>query len=247
MKTLFLDIETAYIRGGAWRTWKTDFCVVEQEPYMLMIGYMWDTDKEATILSLPDHKGYYKKNPTSSAKILEKFYKELDKADIIVGHNLTQFDWPWIKGEAFMHGMNPPKEPMHNDTLTIAKQFKLRSRKLDYLLERLSLQGKVQHRGISLWKDCMDGDLDAWQEMAEYCKRDVEALPELYEEMRPWSKKNLQADATGHVCTKCGSSDLGLHSNKYTAGGVAYPYYRCYSCGGFSSGRTQVGKGVLKP
>lgn len=244
MKTLIFDIETAPMIGSSFDLWKPRFNPIS-DPYILMIGYMWEGDEEAEILALPDHKTFYKSNPSSSEKMVKKFLKEYEKADIVVAHN-AKFDVKWIHAAALMHGLPPVKPVLVECTYNLSKNFNLPTRKLSYLLERLGLSEKIKTRGIDLWHECMEGDEDAWAEMAEYCKRDVEALAELWQVLKPWSKKNLQPFSEEKVCTKCGSSDIKLHSKRVTSGGVCYPYYRCFECKGFSSGRSQVGKGVLK-
>lgn len=243
MKILYFDIETAYMRGGFWNANRPTIpTIVEQEPYILMIGYMWEGDKEATILSLPDHKTAYKKDKTDDSKILAKFLKEVEKADAICGHNVGPFDWAWVRGQAYLHGFPPPPDPYYLDTLKMARNMKLRSRKLDYILQRRELGAKIQHRGITLWRDCMDGDLDAWQEMADYCRVDVEELPALYKDIRPWGKENIAtADGTSR-CTKCNApaQHLKLHSyrrKKTSTSSLEYRYLRCDICKGFSWGK----------
>lgn len=257
MKKLFLDIETAPMVGPAWRAYDTNLIEVWQEQYILQVGYMWEGESEASILSLQDYRTTFRADHTDDYRLVRDALSLIEQADMIIAHNLP-FDWGHISGQALIHKLPPPPLPVMQCTLQMAKKFRLRSRKLDDLCERLLQEGKIKHRGFAMWRDCMDGDLAAFEEMGEYCKRDVELLPGLYDQLTPWYGKNVAAFTEGVACTKCGSSSIIKHSIRdantsvqipkfaLTPGGIYYRYYKCNDCGGFSKSRTMSGKSLLK-
>ena len=79
-------------------------------------------------------------------------------------------------------------------TLIIAKStFGFTSNKLEYMTDALcSDTKKSKHSkfpGFELWKECLNGNMEAWEEMEAYNKDDVISLEELYKKLSPWSDR----------------------------------------------------------
>jgi hypothetical protein len=83
-----------------------------------------------------------------------------------------------------------------------------------------------------MWRECLNGNLEAWKEMEIYNKHDVLALEELYYKLIPWDNSinfNLYHDEEDHVC-KCGSTTFIKNGFYYTSSGK-FQKHKCKSCG----------------
>ena len=84
-------------------------------------------------------------------------------------------------------GWLPPRPFLEIDLLqSVRSRFRLTSNKLDFVAQFLGLGQKTKHKGMQLWKDCIDGDAAAWEVMEEYNKQDVVLLEDLYLYLLPW-------------------------------------------------------------
>lgn len=160
----------------------------------------------------------------------------LDEADIVVGYNSKAFDIPWLKGEFKKAGIEQPSPFQQVDLYRVNKQnFRLISGKLDYMSLQLLGERKVQHRGFSLWADCMKGDEKAWREMKKYAVKDTALLEPLFERVRdivPGINLALH-DGEDNACPRCGSANLHARGFSFTTTGKYQRYY-CQDCGGWS-------------
>jgi len=125
----------------------------------------WHGEKEVLFDSV------YKSAPR---KMLTNIHKLMDEADAIVHYNGTKFDIPTLSQEFLQIGLKPPSPAKQIDILlTARKQFRFPSNKLDYVAQALGLGSKLEHKGMRLWRDCMDRKADAWKIMEKYNKQDV--------------------------------------------------------------------------
>jgi len=97
----------------------------------------------------------------------------------------------------------------------------------------LGYEGKIQHRGIQLWFDCMDHKASAWREVKEYNIRDVTVLEEMYHDLLPWLQHHPNAGhwaVDGDCCKRCGGTNIKRDGweRKTT---VPYQRFRCTDCG----------------
>ena len=142
-------------------------------------------------------------------QMLKQIYDLIDEADVVVTYNGDKFDLKILNQEFMLQGWTPPAPYKSIDMLKIMKRsFRGTSNKLDYWLKRLGLGGKIEHRGYSLWLDCMAKKPEAFEEMIEYNIGDVVQLEKLFDRVRPWIH-NLPSlivfDDEGGKCPHCGS------------------------------------------
>ena len=104
------------------------------------------------------------------------------------------------------------------------------SRKLDYLAGVLGLGHKLEHKGMELWRKCMDGDEASWRTMERYNRRDVRLTGQLYKELRPWIKGHPNLSNGEIACTACGSENVQARGYARTKT-MAYRRYQCNECG----------------
>jgi len=237
-KVLFLDIETAPIIAYVWGLWDQNVGLnqIETDWYVLSWSAKWlDSDGDEVIYR--DQKG--KVDIEDDSEILKGMWDLIDQADVVVGHNLDKFDLKKLNTRFLMAGLQPPSSYKTEDTLKMAKsKFSFTSNKLAYLTDKLCTKyKKLNHgkfAGFELWKQCLAGNPEAWEEMQIYNKYDVLSLEELYKVLAPWSSKvnfNVYTDDQEEetVCS-CGSKDFRLNGYAYTSSGK-WQRYRCSSCG----------------
>jgi len=169
------------------------------------------------------------------SRIVKDLWRLFDEANMIIAHNLNQFDEKRSKTRFFLYGLPVPSPYQNIDTLQHARrQFAFSSNRLDYLAERLGLPRK-QSTPPGLWKDVADGDYEALKIMDAYCQQDTYVLEEVYLTMRPWIRPHpnmgLYALTTGTQCPSCGGQDHTKLDNDYATYVNLYHAFRCDCCG----------------
>lgn len=148
-------------------------------------------------------------------------------------HNCNNFDIPIIKSRMIVNGLPPIKKVKSIDTLTLAREFRFNSNKLDSLCRQLDIGEKVKHSGISLWVDCMEGKQEALDEMLIYNKKDVDILEELYLHIRPYSNRhpNLAVNLGDKLrCNICCSDKVKPTGNTVSTNLSVFTEYVCEEC-----------------
>lgn len=236
-KILFIDIETAPIVGYAWGLWDVNIALnqIKKDWHILSWCAKWQGEGR---LHYEDQRGARKLS--NDKKIMKKLWKLMDAADIIVGQNSTQFDVKKINARFIINGMNPPSSYRQIDTLKLArKYFGFTSNKLEYLSNHLGIKTKKltkrEFAGFDLWKECLAGNIKAWKEMEKYNKKDVLALEEVYNKLKPWDNGRGGIDFSvydqeGTLTCACGSQEFAKWGKRYEAKTV-YQRLKCKKCG----------------
>ena len=243
-KVLTLDIETAPIIGKVWSLWQNNVSLnqIVNDWYVLSWSAKWLHE---------DHVMYEDKRDSwqdqDDKQLLQHIWELLDEADVIVTQNGKKFDAKKLNARFIINGYQPPSSYKHIDTLEIAKRkFGFTSNKLEYMTDKLCVTyKKLKHGkfpGFELWKECLAGNMEAWDEMEEYNRYDVLSLEELYYIIRPWDNKhpnfNLYQESVGVKC-RCGSNRLVKDGFAYT-NLSKFQRYRCADCGAESRGRENL-------
>jgi len=180
---MFLDIETSPNIVSSWRVGfkinlTPDNIIKERE--IICVCWKWAGKKEVHSLDWGS-----KMNDKS---LLKKFIKELDKADVAIGHNGDKFDIKWLKTRILHHGLDPITNIQTIDTLKLARNnFYLNSNRLDYIARFLGVGSKMETGGFSLWKDACNGSKKALNKMVKYCKQDVIILEKVFDKIKAHS------------------------------------------------------------
>lgn len=245
MKILTLDIETTPNDVYAWGLWQQNIMLpfLKEPTRMLSWAAKWVGD---------DHV-YFASEASQGRKIMVKeIYKMVNEADAIITFNGKSFDMKHLNREFMEQGLLPPT-PYHNIDLlqTVRQNFKLPSNKLDYVAQWLGLETKLQHTGLQLWIDVMQGDDKAWEMMEDYNVQDVIVTENVYFKLRGWIKNHPNhglyiEDQESPVCRNCGGTHIHSKGNEYDTTGVfAYARYKCQDCGANLRGRKNI-KGSAK-
>ena len=101
---------------------------------------------------------------------LTPFFEELEKADIVTGHNLLRFDLPVLNAEAIRCGLGKMRSVKVQDTMALPKTKGLK-KGLDNLLRMLDINAEKKSMDWSEWDDAYEED--GWPEVIERCETDV--------------------------------------------------------------------------
>jgi DNA polymerase elongation subunit (family B) len=235
MKVLLLDIETAPHKVFTWGLFNQNVSLnqIQESGYTLSWSAKWYGDHNVMFSSI--HKD-------GKQLMLEKIYALVEEADVIVHYNGTKFDVPTLNKEWMGMGWGPPATFNEVDLYRVVRnRFRLASNKLSYIAEYLDLGAKVNHKGMELWIECMDGVPEAWQVMEEYNKQDVVLLEKLYDAILPWIHNHpnhaLFDEREVQVCPNCGGLHLQKRGFHYTKT-MRYQRLRCNACGTWSRTKT---------
>jgi DNA polymerase elongation subunit (family B) len=240
MKILHIDIETAPMLAAVWQL-RTDYIPIGhiiKDGYTLCFAAKWEGTNKVIFDSVHESK---------PKDMIKRAYDLIGQADAICHYNGAKFDMPILNREFLLQGLKPV-DIVNIDLLRVVrKNFRFDSNKLDYVSQRLGLGAKTKHVGMQLWRDCMDGDDNAWAIMKKYNKQDVILLESLYHKLLPWidnhPNMNHFKDTGDSVCRNCGSKKITKYGFKMTATGV-FQRYQCQGCGRINRSRKQSVKSI---
>jgi len=128
--------------------------------------------------------------------LLSKVFEEIAKYDLIVGHNIENFDWQYLKSRALVTGTPLPyRPPMAYDTMKAARRVGLRTMinsftgrstvALDHVIDFFgipNLKTKIYPRRHweTVWKINEAEGRRAMAELVEHCIGDVEMTEAIY-------------------------------------------------------------------
>lgn len=239
-KILTLDIETAPLSSYHWGLWKENINLnqIQVEWSILSVAWKWLHEKK------PHCEHAHPDMPRRDQGLLKRAWQLLDEADIVVTQNGIDFDIKKLNARMVAEGLKPYSPVRHIDTKLVAKKhFGFTSNRLEWMGQHIAKQPKSKHKkfpGFELWAECLNGNREAWKEMAKYNMQDVVATEALYLKMRPWIEGHpnvaLYGDMREQKCPKCGSTHLQSRG-VYRTNTAVYQRFQCQDCGGWSRGR----------
>lgn len=246
-KILLIDIETAPLVSYSWGLFDQNIALnqIKQDWNIISFGAKWLNLKDPKVIYHDQRKA---KNIENDKPLLEKLWKLMDEADIIVSQNGRRFDTKKINARLVFHGFKPPSSYRQIDTLQLAKKhFGFTSNKLEYMADKLNVKyKKLKHdkfAGFELWKECLKGNQKAWKEMEKYNKYDVLSLEELYSKLIPWDNSVAFSiyNIDSHTVCTCGSTEFNKNGFFYSSTG-RYQRYSCKKCGSELRDRKMIGE-----
>lgn len=228
MKILHIDIETSPNKVYCWGLWQQNIYLdqIVDSGKTLCWAAKWHGSNKILFNSLYDQK--------SKGGMIKEIHSLLDEADVVVHYNGKKFDIPVLNKEFILAGLTPPANYKEIDLLRVARhRFRFTSNKLDYVAQILGIGAKLNHKGMELWKGCMENDIKSWRVMEKYNKQDVKLLEKLYIKILPWIQQHpnhgLYVD-NRPVCKNCGSAKVIKKGVEFTGVGK-YQRYKCGDCG----------------
>tara|TARA_R110001606_G_scaffold347973_1_gene497420 strand:- start:543 stop:1325 length:783 start_codon:yes stop_codon:yes gene_type:complete len=242
IKILTYDIETAPKLANVWDIWNQNIPIsmIMEDGYILSWAAKWLGSEEIISDSLIEHDNDLEKE----GDMIAGLYDLMEEADVLIGYNSDKFDRKHVNTAFLKAGLTPPSTSKSIDLFKVVKSnFKFTSNKLDFILGKLGIKQKMNHRGFALWKGCMEGDQECWTEMVEYNEQDVEVTELLYKKLLPWIKNHpcismYTGDTVDEspICNNCGSTKVnkrGIEPLKFTS----YQRYKCNDCGNNMRGK----------
>jgi DNA polymerase elongation subunit (family B) len=237
MKILHLDIETAPSKAYIWGLFNQNISInqIAETGYTLCWAAKWHGKGKVMFDSV------HKSKPKD---MMKKLHSLLEEADAVCHYNGQRFDIPTVNREFLLFDMLPPSPYKQIDLLrTCRGKFRFQSNKLDFVSQQLGIGAKTAHKGMGLWKDCMDGDDKAWRVMERYNKQDVKLLESLYKKLLPWIENHpnmaLYSSTLSPICKNCGSHKLQRRGTAKTLTHI-YPRFQCSSCGTWQRGKSTL-------
>lgn len=238
LKVLFFDIETAPLLAHVWRA-AVEFIpaiMMVHDSFMLTWSAKWMGNDEMMSASLTGDEA----RRQTDERIVVELADLIRKADVIVAHNVDNFDLPMFNSRLLLLNLEPLGPTQTIDTLKLArKNFRLSHNKLDYLAEQLGLGRKIK-TDFDLWLDAYHGDEAAIKEMLTYNQHDVVLLEQVFEAMRPYvSRLTRLFDPQGfksYTCGNCGKSQWNSRGY-YRTQASTFRKLQCQNCGRYSRSR----------
>ena len=233
-KILVLDIETNLCVFYAWHTGQQYIGPdqIIKPSSVICWAAKWLYDSKVYSAKVSGTEAYNREDKS----IIERLWSLIDKADIIVGHNLAVFDDKKISARFLLNNLPKPSPYQIIDTLKITRKnfgMGLESHKLDYLSQRLHNKQKLES-GYHLWKEASEGSDKAIKKLDKYCRGDILLTEELLIALKPWlSGINFSSyvDTDKMICPNplCGSENI-TYCGKYRTAINSYSAFRCNDC-----------------
>ncbi len=233
-RILFADIETLPLEVWTWGLFDQNIGLnqVKADWTVLSWSAKWAGEKTVYYDDVRNDK------PREDKRVLRGIWKLLNEADVVCWHYGSAFDHKKLNARFILNGFNPPSPYQQIDTKKLAsKTFGFTSNKLEYLTESLNKRfKKSKHKkfaGFDMWRECMKGNISAFNEMRAYNKMDVLSLEELYKTLITWHNPLDFRVFNGKIkqeCHTCGSDKLQARGFAYSKGGK-FRRLQCTSCG----------------
>lgn len=246
-KILLFDLETTPMEAYVWGIWDQNIGLnmIKEESTILSWSAKWLGDDKIMYDDV-----YGQKNLRDDKRIVKSLVELIDEADIVVGHNSDSFDVKVMNARIIKNGLKPPSSYKRMDTKKMAKKhFRFLSNKLQYLTDSLCTTYKKSSHGkfpgFSMWKECLKGNKEAFQEMKEYNILDVTSLEELFVQMLPWESASIFNSYKSNDSCSCGSHKFKKAGFAHTTT-AKYQKYKCKKCGAESRGTENLNLRISK-
>lgn len=244
-KVLVFDIETSPMVAFVWRMWDQNISQdqVIDDWYITCWSAKWlfDSKVYSDCITPEEAKSI---DSLKDRRVVESLWHMINKADVIIGHNIKNFDIPKMNTRFLLCGLQPPSSYQVIDTKqsVTGGTFGFSSNKMDYIADTLGL-GRKYKTDFDLWKGCYRGEIEALNYMELYNKRDVVVNEEVYINIRAWIRNHpnigLYEETEGKHCPVCGHTQLS-EVGPYVALVHKYMSYRCDNCGALSRSSKRI-------
>jgi len=185
------------------------------------------------------------KKESKEKEILDKLWKLLNEAEIVITQNGTIFDAKRINARMIYYEMTPPSPYRHYDLYRLVKIVAdFTSKSLAYLTSKLCQRHvKLLHQkfaGMKLWIECRAGNKNAWKEMKQYNREDVLSMEELYLKLRAWAPESFpkvyNMTDESYECGTCGYEGAMREGQPRKTKKYKYKQHACPKCGSWQRG-----------
>jgi DNA polymerase elongation subunit (family B) len=152
---------------------------------VMCVSWSW-TDSEDVEVRVCGPMGFFK--PELRRSMVAELLEQINRADIVTGHNLIRFDLPILNSECLRLGLPPMKSVAVQDTMRIVKTkgFKKGQDNIGKLLETAEQKLSLDWQG---WEEAYEQD--GWETIKARCVSDVVMHKQMRLQMleRGWLKK----------------------------------------------------------
>jgi DNA polymerase elongation subunit (family B) len=207
---------------------------------MICFSWKWLGGSKIYDYSLIDDMKRFKKDHHDDYSVVKRLHEVISDAEIMVGHNMANFDWKKFMSRVIYHGLPPIDRPLIIDTLKEARKIaKFTSNKMSYLAKHLKIENKMHHSG-DMWLRILKGDVSAVKEAVSYCRGDIRTTEALYLRLRPYMTShpnhNLWRGDGIECCPNCNSDNIVKEGTRRIRAGT-YQRYKCNDCGAYMRGK----------
>lgn len=240
-RILYLDLEISPLLTWTYSAYEANAVSINKLQQIVSYAWQWEGDTKIHVRALDDYPGYQAGIPKlNDKKLVHELYELLQEVDIIIGHNIQDFDLKQARARFIYHELPPTFKFKTEDTLKIARRyFKFPKNNLDALCEQLGIgtKSKVKHSDVIF--DCIEGDKEAWKAMKKYNKQDIVLTRALYKKLAPWHETHNNLNfflRRPNACPNCLSErPARFIGYKYTASQIKMQW-RCKDCGKYWTG-----------
>lgn len=250
-KILYLDIELSrmIVEFPTYNLYNIDKIspkYIKHDQYITCAAWTWldnETKKVGKIHGVKTSDYFsYDKDFRDDYGIVKELREQIEKADLVVGHNSDSFDLKKINYRAVYHKLEAQMPPASVDTLKAARKYlRSSSNSLFYLAKEFGVSMKQDLDSKVMWA-ADEGCETSLNKLFKYCKQDVKAGAELYYKLLPHihnhpdlrrvtgQYKTAAQASKSLICPSCGSSKTKSHGLRTTKTG-RYRRYQCNNCG----------------
>lgn len=129
-------------------------------------------------------------NRGDDSEITRRLTKTLSQFDVLVAHNGTRFDIPFIRTRLARWGLERFPDVKIIDPLSIAfRKFRLNHNSLGSISDFIGSSDRKHRLDWSVWMDCiLNGSTAAMDEIVTHCLADVRELNDVLNLVKPYVK-----------------------------------------------------------
>lgn len=222
-KVMIYDIETSRGVAKVWWSGKQFVNGNNFVKYPKIISICWKWLGEDKIFSLKWGKNQDDK------KMLAKFLKEYNKADMVIGQNNDRFDNRWVYARAAKHDLDVNTLVRSFDIMKQNKRiFRLPSYSMKFMCKYFDVEQKLEHEGIKMWDMIEDGTPEEKEEylakMIEYNEGDIISTEALYRRLSKYyghkTHFGVLHGEERYTCPRSGTKDVFLYKTSVTPKGT---------------------------
>lgn len=230
-KILIYDFETAQIPSKVWWTGKqyVNYKQLKGEPRVITVAWKWLGEDSVHHLTWSKDK--------SDEDLIKTFAPVFNSADLVVGHNVVNFDNRLLRAQAAKYDVRLDPFIRVYDTMKRGKKlFRLPSYSMDYMCKYFKVpMQKQSHEGIVMWDEIEDDGEHAAEylkKMVDYNVGDILANEHLYLKVlaydeRPGLHAGVLAGGEKHTCPTCGGDNVEYVRHTTTPAGTIQRIMLC--------------------
>jgi uncharacterized protein YprB with RNaseH-like and TPR domain len=164
------DIEATSLSGMIGRILCSSFKPLGEEPYTFR----------------GDRKPYRNGDIADDSALAIAIRDELEKYDVLVGHNSKLFDAKFLAARLFRVGERPRRKQLHVDTMWLIRSNLRMSSKLDNIQKFIGLPEEKSPIAWDDWARAGAWNRQAMDYVVEHCEQDVRVLEGVYVKLLPY-------------------------------------------------------------